>query len=47
MLWPKDGKMKKEDIRGMYDSSIFYTVASRRATNKLTSSEDVSRAKNR
>ena len=26
-----DGKMMKEDIRGVYDGSIFYTIADRRA----------------
>jgi peroxygenase len=30
MLWPKDGRMMKEDIRGIYDGSIFYTIAERR-----------------
>jgi peroxygenase len=27
MLWPADGRMMKEDIRGIYDGSIFYTWA--------------------
>jgi hypothetical protein len=31
MLWPEDGRMMKEDIRGIYDGSIFYTIAARRA----------------
>jgi peroxygenase len=30
MLWPEDGRMMKEDIRGIYDGSIFYTLAARR-----------------
>ncbi|KAF2113070.1 Caleosin related protein-domain-containing protein [Lophiotrema nucula] len=30
LLWPEDGMMKKEDIRGVYDGSIFYTIAARR-----------------
>jgi hypothetical protein len=30
LLWPKDGRMKKEDIRGVYDGSIFYTIAASR-----------------
>ncbi|KAB2103290.1 hypothetical protein AG0111_0g8571 [Alternaria gaisen] len=30
MLWPEDGRMMKEDIRGIYDGSIFYTLAQRR-----------------
>jgi peroxygenase len=31
MLWPEDGRMMKEDIRGIFDGSIFYTIAERRA----------------
>jgi hypothetical protein len=31
MLWPEDRQMRKEDIRGMYDGSIFYTIAERRS----------------
>jgi peroxygenase len=31
MLWPEDGKMMKEDIRGTFDGSIFYAIAQRRA----------------
>ncbi|KAI2634972.1 Caleosin-domain-containing protein [Hypomontagnella submonticulosa] len=34
MLWPADGKMMKEDIRGIYDGSIFFTIANRRAARK-------------
>jgi peroxygenase len=34
MLWPEDGRMRKEDIRRVYDGSIFYTIAERRATNE-------------
>lgn len=30
MLWPEDGRMSKEDIRGVYDGSIFYQIAERR-----------------
>ncbi|KAG9185450.1 hypothetical protein G6011_07994 [Alternaria panax] len=30
LLWPEDGRMMKEDIRRIYDGSIFYTVAERR-----------------
>jgi hypothetical protein len=30
MLWPEDGRMMKEDIRRIYDGSIFYTIAERR-----------------
>jgi len=31
MLWPEDGKMRKEDLRKVYDGSIFYDIAERRA----------------
>ncbi|KAH7119625.1 Caleosin related protein-domain-containing protein [Dendryphion nanum] len=34
MLWPEDGRMKKEDIRGVYDGSIFYNIAAQRANRK-------------
>jgi peroxygenase len=34
MLWPKDGRMMKEDIRGVYDGSIFYTIAARRSKER-------------
>lgn len=27
LLWPEDGIMRKEDIRGVYDGSIFYKKA--------------------
>lgn len=30
LLWPADGRMAKDDIRGVYDGSIFYTIAARR-----------------
>lgn len=30
MLWPEDGRMKKEDVREVFDGSIFYTIAARR-----------------
>ncbi|KAJ9138345.1 Caleosin domain-containing protein [Pleurostoma richardsiae] len=30
MLWPEDGKMKKEDIRRIYDGSLFFALAARR-----------------
>jgi hypothetical protein len=36
MLWPEDGRMMKEDIRGIYDGSIFYTIASRRAKEEYS-----------
>ncbi|KAK5216429.1 hypothetical protein LTR47_008662 [Exophiala xenobiotica] len=31
LLWPDDGIMKKEDIRGVYDGSIFYRMADQHA----------------
>jgi peroxygenase len=31
MLWPEDGRVMKEDSRGTFDGSIFYTIAERRA----------------
>ncbi|KAL1954175.1 hypothetical protein VTO42DRAFT_1531 [Malbranchea cinnamomea] len=34
LLWPADGRLRKEDVRGVYDGSIFYTIASRRAVNQ-------------
>lgn len=34
MLWPEDGRMMKEDIRGVYDGSIFYRLAARREKNQ-------------
>jgi len=27
LIWPEDGVMRKEDIRGIYDGSIFYRKA--------------------
>lgn len=27
LLWPEDGIMRKEDIRGVYDGSLFYKKA--------------------
>ncbi|KAF8862579.1 Caleosin-domain-containing protein [Acephala macrosclerotiorum] len=34
LLWPKDGRMKKEDIRGIYDGSLFFEIAARREKKK-------------
>ncbi|EDU42298.1 caleosin domain containing protein [Pyrenophora tritici-repentis] len=31
LLWPEDGKMYKEEIRGVYDGSIFWKIAEARA----------------
>jgi len=41
MLWPEDGRIMKEDIRGIYDGSIFYTIAARRTTGRPASTRDV------
>ncbi|RDB21536.1 putative peroxygenase 3 [Hypsizygus marmoreus] len=30
MLWPEDGRLKKEDVRAVYDGSIFYKVSGRK-----------------
>lgn len=30
LLWPEDGRMMKEDIRRIYDGSLFFEVAARR-----------------
>ncbi|KAH7317639.1 Caleosin related protein-domain-containing protein [Rhexocercosporidium sp. MPI-PUGE-AT-0058] len=30
LLWPDDGRMKKEDIRRIYDGSLFFEIAARR-----------------
>jgi peroxygenase len=30
LLWPEDGRMMKEDVRGVYDGSLFYRVAEKR-----------------
>ncbi|KFA79116.1 hypothetical protein S40288_09962, partial [Stachybotrys chartarum IBT 40288] len=30
LLWPEDGHMKKEEIRGIYDGSLFYKRAEQR-----------------
>ncbi|KAI8942509.1 hypothetical protein NX059_000573 [Plenodomus lindquistii] len=30
LLWPQDGRLRKEDIRGVYDGSIFFKIADAR-----------------
>ena len=30
LLWPEDGIIKKEDVRRIYDGSIFFHIASQR-----------------
>jgi hypothetical protein len=32
LLWPEDGKMRKEDILGVFDGTIFGKIARQRAT---------------
>jgi hypothetical protein len=45
MLWPEDGRIMKDDIRGIYDGSIFYTIAARRAMNQPASTQQVGHLK--
>lgn len=33
-LWPADGLMRKEDVRRVYDGSLFFEVASKRANEE-------------
>lgn len=35
LLWPKDGRMTKEDIKGVYTGSIFYMIAGRKPMGKV------------
>ena len=37
MLWPEDGVMKKDDVRRVYDGSIFFEIAERREGMKTKS----------
>ncbi len=34
LLWSEDGRMKKDDIRRIYDGSIFFVIAARREKKK-------------
>jgi peroxygenase len=34
LLWPEDGIMRKEDIRKVYDGSIFYEIAAKQRSKK-------------
>ena len=40
MLWPADGRMMKEDIRAIFDGSIFYVIAERRAKGLKSTSRN-------
>jgi peroxygenase len=31
LLWPVDGRMMKEDIRRIYDGSLFFEISARRS----------------
>jgi len=34
LFWPEDGLLKKKDVRGVYDGSVFYEVAEKRTGKK-------------
>jgi hypothetical protein len=34
LLWPEDGIIKKEDVRKVYDGSIFYEIAEKRGNKR-------------
>ncbi|KAL1799004.1 hypothetical protein ACET3X_003041 [Alternaria dauci] len=36
LLWPQDGRMHKDDIRGVYDGSTFWRIAEARAQKLRT-----------
>ncbi|KAH8928580.1 caleosin domain-containing protein [Atractiella rhizophila] len=36
LLWPSDGVIKKEDVRGIYDGSFFYRVRDEKQKRKRT-----------
>ena len=40
LLWPEDGIMRKEDIRGVYDGSIFYKKAEEYEQKKKKQQQD-------
>ncbi|EUC48325.1 hypothetical protein COCMIDRAFT_34201 [Bipolaris oryzae ATCC 44560] len=44
MLWPEDGRMMKEDIRAVYDGSIFHRIADKRE-RRLHQQEQLKRQK--
>lgn len=40
MLWPEDGVMKKDDVRRVYDGSIFFDIAEKRAAKQNPRAQD-------
>ncbi|KAH9858578.1 Caleosin-domain-containing protein [Lenzites betulinus] len=36
LLWPEDGVLKREDVRRVYDGSIFHEIAMKRARTRKT-----------
>ncbi|KAF9082968.1 hypothetical protein BGX27_004333 [Mortierella sp. AM989] len=46
LLWPEDGVMRKDDIRRIYDGSIFYELAERRKIEKKKAIAEALRATN-
>lgn len=36
LLWPEDGVLRKEDVRGIFDGSIFYQKAEEHAARQET-----------
>ncbi|KAJ3534037.1 hypothetical protein NMY22_g7091 [Coprinellus aureogranulatus] len=35
LLWPSDGRMHKDDVRGVYNGSIFYIISGRKPMGKV------------
>jgi len=42
LLWPGDGRLMKEDVRRVYDGSLFYEIADRRKGKQLKESSQKS-----
>jgi peroxygenase len=36
LLWPEDGVMSKEDVLGVYEGSIFYSIAREQEEKRKT-----------